>query len=282
MRVPLIIGVFGKGGVGKTTFTALLLKALIERRKELETKLGKTPTILAVDADPNTCLPAALGVKKFTTLDHLTEEFKGKSIDPELFQSRFQNLMLENEQEDYDLLVMGRGESGGCYCYINYLLKHAVEKYVLKGDYAYDFILMDCEAGLEQISRKTASWVDNLVILTDPSETSLKTLERIKKTLSELSLKEGIPVGRVFILGNLAREFPKGSYPFIEEKIRSHTKSIGAEYLGTLPYEAKIQELNLAGRPVVELPREVEFYRKIEEVLEKLIAAATKKDRPNS
>ena len=270
MLVPLIVGVFGKGGVGKTTFIALLLKTLLERRKELERKLGKTPTILAVDADPNTCLPAALGIKEFKTLDNLIEEFKGKSIDTELFQSRFQNLMLENEQDSYDLLVMGKGESGGCYCYINYQLKNAVEKYILKGNYAYDYILMDCEAGLEQISRKTTSWVDNLIILTEPSETSLQTLGRIKKTLMEISKNEGTPIGRIFVLGNLLRETPKSAYPSIEKRIMDHAENIGADYLGILPYEAKIQEFNMMGRPVVELPREVEVYRRIQEILEKL------------
>ncbi len=270
--MPLIVGVFGKGGVGKTTFIALLLKVLLERRGELERKLGRLPAILVVDADPNSCLPVALGIKGCKSLDQLVEEFKGKSVDTELFQSRFQNLMLENEQDGYDLVVMGRGESGGCYCYINYQLKSAVEKYLLKGNYAYDYILMDCEAGLEQISRKTASWVDNLVILTDPSETSLQTLRRIKRTLAETSQKEGIPIGRIFVLGNLQRVTPESLYPTVEKRIMDEAGKIGAEYLGILPYEAKIQELNMGGRPVVELPREVEVYRRIQAILERLLA----------
>lgn len=271
--MPKIIGVFGKGGTGKTTFTALLLKALIAKNPRVgEGVEPASQTLLAVDADPNICLPYVLGVENFNSLDGLVGEFEGKSIDPEAFESRFQGLLLDNSQNNYDLLVMGRGETGACYCYVNYLLKSMVERHILKGHYSYDYILMDCEAGLEHISRKTSSWVDNVIIVTDPSENGLRTAERIKKTILEVARQEGVPLGRLYLVANLNREGTSEETQAIEERVKAFSERLEVVYLGVIPYDKTLQQYSIEGKPLLDLPPENDAYKRVEGMIEKLLA----------
>jgi len=243
------IGVAGKGGVGKTSVVALMLKRLLE--EDLE--------ILVVDADPNECLPDALGIEKYRTLAEVVEKYTGGPVNPEKFMDDFETLLFENEQDGFDLLVMGRGEKEGCYCAINNYLRRAFEEIILK-KYPYDVILMDCEAGLEHISRKTSGSLEDLIVVSDYSKSSLRTVERIRK------VAEGIQkeIKRFHVLGNkMSEEF--------EEKLKKVSEKVNMNYLGFIPYDETLAKFNASGRSLLEIPEDSKAYRKAREIVESLI-----------
>ncbi len=178
-----IIGVTGKGGVGKTTFTALLIKAITEK------KMG---VVLAVDADPNYNLNEKLGVTIENTIGSLREDIV-KSVDS-LPQSMSKHEYVEyqvrlalTETEDFDLLVMGRQEGPGCYCYINNILRSFVDS--LSDN--YDFIVIDNEAGMEHLSRRTTKNMDVLFVVSDASKIGVQTAGRIKELARGMEIKIG-------------------------------------------------------------------------------------------
>ncbi|MFQ5888395.1 MAG: AAA family ATPase, partial [Candidatus Hydrothermarchaeales archaeon] len=177
IKMTRIIGLSGKGGTGKTTFTALILKSLIDKGEK---------NILIIDADPNECLADVLGVKEYTRLSDMIKSYEGKTINPIDFEMKFKSMLMENEQDNFDLIVMGRGEGKGCYCLINNLLKNSFEKSVLEEGFAYNYVLMDCEAGIEHISRKTSSSIKDLIIITDASKMGLETVQRVNDVTNEV------------------------------------------------------------------------------------------------
>ncbi|MBC7115041.1 MAG: AAA family ATPase [Archaeoglobi archaeon] len=243
------IGVAGKGGVGKTSIAALMLKRLLE--EDLE--------ILVVDADPNECLPDALGVEKYRTLAEIVEKYTGSSVNPEKFMADFETLLFENEQDGFDLLVMGRGEKEGCYCAINNYLRRTFEEIILK-KYSYDVILMDCEAGLEHLSRKTSGALDELVVVSDSSKTSLRTIERIRDVAR--SVKKEIK--RFHVLGNKIDES-------FEDELRRTAENVNMNYLGFVPHDEVVAEFNARGRSLLEIPDDSKAYKKVREVVSQLI-----------
>ncbi|MFQ5711714.1 MAG: AAA family ATPase [Candidatus Geothermarchaeales archaeon] len=243
------IGFLGKGGTGKTTLTALFLRCLIEDNRE---------GILAIDADPNECLPNVLGVRRYVRLSDIVKTFEGKSINPEQFEDRFREMLLRNEQDGYDLIVMGRGETRGCYCYINLLLKSSFERNVLKGPYSYDYVLMDCEAGIEHISRTTSTSIDAAVVVTDSSKMGLDTIERIKNVSNEVESD----VKSFYVVANRVQS--EKVLSMIEEKARK----LGMVYLGNIPYDPLLEEFNFEGRSLLELPIDSKAYRESGNMLE--------------
>jgi|Deesub1362B_J571_1020462.scaffolds.fasta_scaffold00058_2 CO dehydrogenase maturation factor len=243
------IGVAGKGGVGKTSVVALMLKRLL--KEDLE--------ILVVDADPNECLPEVLGIDRYSTLADVVERHTGGSINPEKFIADFETLIFENEQDGFDLLVMGRGEKEGCYCAINNYLRRAFEEIILK-KYSYDVILMDCEAGLEHISRKTSGALEDLIVVSDSSKTSLRTIEKIKEVAENVK-KE---IRRFHVLGNkINKDF--------EEELKSVTERAEMHYLGFIPYDEIIAEYNSKGRSLLEIPENSKAYERVKKVVSQLI-----------
>lgn len=177
------IAITGKGGVGKTTVSALMVRLLVEA--------GKGP-VLAVDADPNLNLNAALGVKLERTVGDVREEglnraasLPGGMAKSEFLRLRVQEALVENT--GFDLLAMGRPEGPGCYCFANAILRACVDQ--IGKQYAY--VVIDCEAGLEHLSRRTAGDMDYLLILSDSSLRSLDTAKRVAELTKELRLKVG-------------------------------------------------------------------------------------------
>ncbi|MCX7661102.1 MAG: AAA family ATPase, partial [Candidatus Omnitrophica bacterium] len=143
------IAVSGKGGTGKTTISALIIRTLIEDKKI---------PILAVDADPNSNLYLSLGAKFNRTIADLREEVRDNT--PSGFsKTDYFNLKLQeaiSENNGFDLLVMGRPEGQGCYCSVNNLLR----EYLTRLSKNYPFVVIDCEAGLEHLSRRTSDDLD--------------------------------------------------------------------------------------------------------------------------
>ena len=176
-----IITVSGKGGVGKTTFVVLLLKALIENDQNKD--------ILVVDADPDSNLPDLLGIKvsRNETVGgiayNLKKQIEKGTIPPittkkEILESNLFAILKEDEK--FDLLTMGKTDGSGCYCFVNQLLTGIIDTLSKN----YDITLMDMEAGLEHLSRRTARDLDIMIIVTDPSQMGMKTAERIKKIVA--------------------------------------------------------------------------------------------------
>ena len=196
-----LIAVAGKGGVGKTTVAALLVMRLIQR--------GLRP-VLAVDADPNICLDAALGVKVVKTVGgvredarNFTQEGKVRGMDKKRFlQFKIAESLIENN--DFDIIAMGRSEGPGCYCYANNVLKAVLNAMINK----YLYVVLDNEAGLENLSRRIVNKVNLLIMVTDPTSRGFETVRRLHGLAREMEIeydrlaivvnhlrREGLPAG---------------------------------------------------------------------------------------
>jgi CO dehydrogenase maturation factor len=165
----MIVAVIGKGGVGKTTIASLLLRRLLESRQ--------TP-LLAVDADPSSCLGSALGIAEGTTLADLRERLRDGADRPlSMSQSEWLALQTQDaivENSGFDLLTMGRPEGPGCYCFVNNLIRDHLDRLAR----SYRHVLLDCEAGLEHLSRRTTGRPDVLVCVTNRSRMAAETIQR--------------------------------------------------------------------------------------------------------
>ena len=165
----MIVAVVGKGGVGKTTIAALILRRLIES--------GQTP-VLAIDADPSNCLGHALAIGPGPTLADMREELRnGTGRPPSMSSSEWFALQAEEamvENAGFDLLTMGRPEGKGCYCYVNNLIRDHLDRLAR----SYRHVLVDCEAGLEHLSRRTSGRADVLVCVANRSRMAAETVGR--------------------------------------------------------------------------------------------------------
>jgi CO dehydrogenase maturation factor len=230
------IAVAGKGGVGKTSFCALLIRWLISS--------GRTP-VLAVDADPNSNLSEALGIgeaeRTIADVIALTKEIDG--IPPHMSQDEFISYKLSaslTETEHFDLLAMGGPQGPGCYCFPNNVLK----KHLTKLTKNYKTVVMDNEAGLEHISRGTTTEsVDALYILSDTSRRSVRSAARVHALTEELR----VPVKKTFLV--LTRGRPEDI-----ETLRDELEGVGLPVSGMIPDDPTITEYELAGRALYELP----------------------------
>jgi len=173
------IAVAGKGGSGKTTLTTLTILQLIRQNKG---------PILAVDADPNSNLNVGLGMKFEETIADLREEVLTKEIPSGMSKTEFFDYRLHEclvEGDKVDLLVMGRPEGPGCYCAVNNLLR----QYLSRISKQYKYVIMDNEAGMEHLSRRTTDGVDALLITSDPTLVSIRSAARIQEIALQIKLK---------------------------------------------------------------------------------------------
>ena len=228
------IAVAGKGGVGKTTVCGMLIDYLIEKRE--------TP-LLVVDADANSNLNEVLGVEVETTLGDIREEIaqaelKGTAIPAGMTKAdwaefRFNSALVE--EDDFDMLVMGRTQGQGCYCYVNGLLKTQVDKYV--GNYKYTVI--DNEAGMEHIARGTLPHVDTLLLISDSSRRGIQAVGRIARMIGDLNLN---PTRR----GLIVNRAPGG---VLNPGVRDEIEKQGLHLIGVLPQDDAVYEADCEGRP---------------------------------
>ena len=206
-----MIAVAGKGGTGKTTLAALLILSLGER--------GISP-ILAVDADPNDNLGASLGVAVTKTLGEIREDFnEGRADIPPgmtkgaLLEMRMHQSVIEGE--GVDLLVMGRPEGPGCYCFANNLLRKAIDD--LSRNYAA--VVIDNEAGMEHLSRRTVGKIDFLILVSDHTVKGVRTAQRLRDLATEMKIEvaaAGLVVNRVDTVGlssTVSKEIEGGGVP---------------------------------------------------------------------
>lgn len=242
-----VIGFSGKGGVGKTSLAGLLLRVILEEED--------SRAVLAIDSDPNSCLPGILGVQDYKTLSEMIEQYKGGRLPPRKFQQEFNTLLLENEQDAYDLLPMGKSEGQGCYCSINNLLRSAFQEFVLQGDYSYDYVVVDLEAGIEHISRKTSAFLSDLVIVTDGSRMSIDTIKNIYDTSEDVEIK----IENIYVIANRVEDEK------VLEEIEKISNELGITYLGNIPEDKSLKELNFKGKSIFELPEDSPAYLKMKE-----------------
>ncbi len=249
----LVIAVSGKGGVGKTSITALMLKTLID---------SGVKSILVVDANPDSNLPEVLGVEVQKTVGDVTNELK-RAIDrgelPPTLSKRdlleFKVFEVLKELPQFDLLVMGRTEGEGCYCMVNDVLTEVVD--TLSKNYA--ITLMDMEAGLEHVSRRTDRDVDYMLIVTDLSKMGFLTASRIKKLAGEVHIQ----FKKIFLVGN---RFPQDK----ADLLYKYAEEIGIEPLGIIPYDENIARYNLEGIPLLKLPSDSPALIAVREIVKKM------------
>jgi len=245
MNAPFSIAVAGKGGTGKTTISALLVRSFVEG--------GQVP-VLAVDADPNANLHEALGVEVGESLGRMREEAFTRSIPPgmtrqEYIRYRFRQVLVEGA--GFDLLVMGRPEGSGCYCFANDLLQSCMCS--LERDYR--FVVIDSEAGMEHISRGTIGKPDLILIVTDPGARGMRTAERIK----EIALSLGLDGARMHLIVNrFMGETTPADHPHLPT-------------IALIPEDRAVQEADLAGTPIAAIPKESPAMRAIRELADRII-----------
>ena len=229
-----VIAITGKGGVGKTALTAMITKKLVESRKRLK--------ILVIDGDPAMGLSAALGVKARRTIGEAREKIINSARERNTgIAVELDYLILETltEEEGFSMLVMGRTETLGCFCPVNDLLRSAIEKLVKN----FDIVLIDCEAGLEQINRKVVQTVDELVIISDPTLRGMQTASLIKKIACQDNM---LPYGEIGLVLNRVKGQATRILPLAEK--------IGLKILGLIPDDENIAEYDLLGKPLTGLP----------------------------
>jgi CO dehydrogenase maturation factor len=248
----ITIAVAGKGGTGKTTFAALIVKCLKE---------NTSGSILAVDGDPSSNLHLALGMPLEETIGHIREDtlaqIQSGTLQAGISKADYLELRINKalvEGDRVDLIAMGRPEGPGCYCAANAILRNVIDR--LKRD--YDYVVIDNEAGMEHISRQTTQNVDVLFVLSDPTLRGVMAAKGIVELAKELGNK----IRKAYLVVNRVN----GEVP---EPLREKIREVGLELIGTLPAEPKIAEFDLVGRPIVELDETSPLYAAVKEILHK-------------
>lgn len=228
-----IIAVAGKGGAGKTTLAALIVRALKEG--------GRGP-ILAIDADPNSNLGEMLGVETPSTIVEIIDSIAGNpgQIPSGITKDRYISLKVQeslDEGEGFDLLSMGRPEGPGCYCFANNMLRDIVKKLMD----SYSYVVIDNEAGMEHLSRRLVRAIDTLFMVSDASIIGIRSVARISRLADDLKItvKE-----KLFVLNKL-----KGDADFFKEEIGK----AGLNLKTVLPFSEKLEDAAVKNKPVFEL-----------------------------
>ncbi|MDS1030706.1 AAA family ATPase [Bacillota bacterium LX-D] len=244
------ITVAGKGGTGKTTFTALLIKYLINHNMK---------PILAVDADPNSNLNEALGLDVGNTISDILADVKDpKAVPTGMTKDMYVEYKLSQsiiETKDVDLLVMGGPPGPGCYCYANDLLRKHLEQLGAN----YDYVVIDSEAGLEHISRKTIPRVDYLFVISDSSARGIRSAGRINELVQSLKT----PINNISLIvtkvtGNQIKD--------LEQEIAK----TGLVLSGEIPYDNTLMEYDLQSKALVNLPSDNPAVQAVNNILDKV------------
>lgn len=242
------VAVAGKGGVGKTTFTALLLRSMVQQKEKI--------SILAVDADPNANLGEALGMTVTSTISELLEQTKDpKAIPDGMSKNIFIEYKLQQslvESKDIDLLVMGGPQGAGCYCYPNDLLR----KYLEEIGEGYDFVAVDSEAGLEHISRRTIPRIDVMFVVSDSSARGIRSAGRVYDLIKGLKSS----VKTIYLIVTKSTE---GSMESLQEEI----EKTGLTVIGDIPLDPMVAEYDLAGKPLFNLPDDALSVKAVDAIL---------------
>ena len=267
-----VIALAGKGGTGKTTMSALLIRYLVQER---------SGAILAIDADPASNLNLVLGMELQQTIGGIREDMLGQVQTSGALAGSMPGGMSKHEYLDYqvqmslvegervDLLAMGRPEGPGCYCAANQMLRVILDRLAKQ----YDYVVIDNEAGMEHLSRRTTRDVDVLLLVTDPTQRGLITAKRMEEMVPELD----IGVEHVYLVVNRLRGVgrddvasPTRTEP-LPEPLAAAIQEAGLDLVGTLPEEPTMAEFEFTGRPLVELPEETDLYQAVRGIAETIL-----------
>jgi CO dehydrogenase maturation factor len=230
----LTIAISGKGGTGKTMISSLLVRYF-----------SRFGSVFAIDADPDSNLPDALGVEVKKDVGSVREDIldiRADKISPSMTKKdlfEMELLQIIEEGTAFDLLVMGRSEGAGCYCTINHILREVIDTKSKN----YDTVIIDCEAGLEHLSRRTTRGADIMIVVTDATKKGILTARRVK----ELSLEVDIDFDRIVVIAN---KVTPETRPIMEELGREN----GLDIIGYIPFDPLISQYDAIGRSLLELP----------------------------
>lgn len=243
-----VIAVAGKGGSGKTTVSALLVRLLKEK---------KAGSILAVDADPNSNLAETLGIKNENSIGSILNKISSDpdSVPKGMSKDRFIEYEVQKaieESDGFDVLTMGRPEGPGCYCYVNNVLRGCMAKLIKD----YDYIIIDNEAGLEHLSRRTTRSADTLLVVSNATPVGLKAAKRIREIVKELDIK----TKNNLLLINCF----DGAIDV--KKIGC----LGLELLGAIPNDGEITKVSLNGNSMLKVNRKAVSIGILEKIGDKI------------
>jgi CO dehydrogenase maturation factor len=257
------IALAGKGGVGKTTIAGMVIKYLAQ---------NQPGSILAIDADPSSNLNMVLGLDLDFTVGEIREDMlqqvkstlveggaamgglPGGISKREYLEYHIRSSLAEGSR--FDLIAMGRGEGQGCYCAVNHNLREVVDG--MSRHYAY--VVIDNEAGMEHLSRRTTRDVQHLLIVSDPSRRGLVAAQRIADISRELDIR----IEKAYLIVNRAQ----GE---LSPETRALVEKMGITLLGVIPADETISTYDLSGRPLVDLPDESPVYRSIAAMLKGIL-----------
>ena len=254
MATPHTIAVAGKGGVGKTTTCGMMIDYLCSK---------KQGPVLVVDADANANLNEVLGVEVETSLGAIREEMAQAELKgtipagmtkADYAEFKFNSAIIE--EDDFDMLVMGRTQGKGCYCYVNGVLKTQVDKYAKN----YSYIVMDNEAGLEHVARGTLPHVDTMLLISDCSRRGIQAVARVAEMIEEMELKPNR-------MGLIVNRAPGG---VLDDGIREEIEKHGLELLGVLPQDEGVYRCDCNGEPSAKLPQDNPVKTALREILQSI------------
>jgi len=256
------IALAGKGGVGKTTIAALVIKYLSQ---------SKQGSILAIDADPSSNLNMVLGLELEWTVGDIREDMLNQvqaslttggaamgSLPGGISKREYLDYQIRSsvsEGNRFDLIAMGRSEGPGCYCAVNHNLREVVD--TISKHYRY--VVIDNEAGMEHLSRRTTRDVDHLLIVSDPTQRGLVAASRIASFRKELDIR----IENAYLILN---RVPKPIPPELEDQINK----LDVPLIGAVPNDIELTTYEFSGRPLVELGDESPIYQEISEIMQKI------------
>ena len=236
--MPHTIAVAGKGGVGKTTTCGMMIDYLCKKRRG---------PVLVVDADANSNLNEVLGVEVETSLGQIREEMAQAELKGSIpkgmtkadyAEFKFNSALIEDD--DFDMLVMGRTQGKGCYCYVNGVLQSQVAKYANN----YSYVVMDNEAGLEHVARGTLPHVDTMLLISDCSRRGVQAVARIADMIREMELNPSQ-------MGLIINRAPDGK---LDDGIKEEIEKHGLTLFGVLPHDDAVYRCDCNGDPSAKLP----------------------------
>jgi len=251
------IAVAGKGGVGKTTLTGLLIEYLCKEKK--------AGPVLVVDADANSNLNEVLGVEVETTLGEIREEIARSEISdsnpipPGMSKQDYAEMKFSNalvEEDDFDLLVMGHTQGQGCYCFVNGLLTAQIAKYAKN----YNYVVVDNEAGMEHISRGILPKVDTIILVSDCSRRGVQAVGRIAKLIPECGLKPKT-------VGLIVNRAPGG---ILNDGTKEEIEKQELKLLGVVPQDEQVFTFDCDGVPMVQLPEDSPVRQALYQIVDNL------------
>ena len=236
--MPHTIAVAGKGGVGKTTTCGMLIDYLCKKNRG---------PVLVVDADANSNLNEVLGVEVETSLGQIREEMAQAELKgtipkgmtkADYAEYKFNSAIIE--EDDFDMLVMGRTQGEGCYCFVNSMLKRQMDKYIPN----YKYVVMDNEAGLEHVARGTLPHVDTMLLISDCSRRGIQAVGRLAEMIREMNLNPGQ-------MGLIVNRAPGG---VLDDGIKAEIEKHGLTLFGVLPQDEAVYRCDCDGHPSAKLP----------------------------